>query len=151
MGLNLSSEERIALEAEALGYARGWLDRDTGIGGLGNSDTAEAFAHQYIAHAVDTGRLDVIYVAWQRFLTTGSVRPVPQTLSNVSALDAIASVLDGKEWDSETLDRVAELLRRAGYEIRDNQTLSVDALPVVRKPATRYRMGQPHDIGWGMS
>ena len=31
----------------------------------------------------------------------------------------IANMLDGKEWSVETLDEIAEVLRAAGYQVRD--------------------------------
>lgn len=35
------------------------------------------------------------------------------------ALASIAVLLDGQEWDAETLDRIAELCRLAGFQVRD--------------------------------
>lgn len=35
------------------------------------------------------------------------------------ALDAIHAVMDGKEWDSETLEQIAAILTAAGYVIRE--------------------------------
>ena len=32
----------------------------------------------------------------------------------------IAEMLDGKEWSVETLDEIAEVLRTAGYQVRDS-------------------------------
>lgn len=32
----------------------------------------------------------------------------------------IAAMLDGKEWSVETLDEIAEVLRTAGYQVRDS-------------------------------
>lgn len=36
----------------------------------------------------------------------------------VRTLDTIHEVLDGRYWNADTLDEIADLLRRAGYEIR---------------------------------
>lgn len=36
-----------------------------------------------------------------------------------STLDAIAEALDGKEWNAETLEQVASILRDAGYALRE--------------------------------
>ena len=36
-------------------------------------------------------------------------------------LDEIASVMDGKEWSADTLDAIAEILRAAGFSIRDSE------------------------------
>lgn len=35
------------------------------------------------------------------------------------ALAAIAQLLDRKEWDSDTLNAVADVIRSAGFQIRD--------------------------------
>lgn len=32
----------------------------------------------------------------------------------------IADMLDGKEWSVETLDEIADVLRTAGYQVRDS-------------------------------
>lgn len=37
-------------------------------------------------------------------------------------VNAIHREMDGKEWSADTLDRIAELLKGAGYEIRDAYT-----------------------------
>ena len=34
-------------------------------------------------------------------------------------VQTIIDILDGKEWDSETAESIAEVLRAAGHEIRD--------------------------------
>lgn len=36
-----------------------------------------------------------------------------------SSLSEIAAVLSGQEWNAETCDRVAAILRQAGYQIVD--------------------------------
>ena len=33
---------------------------------------------------------------------------------------AIAGMLDGKEWSVDTLDEIADVLRAAGYQVRDS-------------------------------
>lgn len=40
-------------------------------------------------------------------------------LTPASALAEIQDLLDGTIWDSGTIERVAEIMRRAGFEIRD--------------------------------
>ena len=40
-------------------------------------------------------------------------------LSNAQALDAIAELLDGKEWSPDTTDAIADIVRRSGREVRD--------------------------------
>lgn len=37
------------------------------------------------------------------------------------ALDAIASMLDGKEWSPSDLDRIADVLRSTGREVGDSE------------------------------
>ena len=37
----------------------------------------------------------------------------------LAALDAIHATMDGTEWDSDTLDTIADVLQLAGYEVRD--------------------------------
>lgn len=37
--------------------------------------------------------------------------------ANIAAM--IAGMLDGKEWSVETLDEIADVLRTAGYQVRD--------------------------------
>lgn len=37
------------------------------------------------------------------------------------ALLAIHALMDGKEWDSDTLDRIAEILQEQGLPIREPQ------------------------------
>ena len=44
------------------------------------------------------------------------VRPLA---SYGSTLEAIVSVMDGREWDANTCDEIACLLRGAGFEIRE--------------------------------
>jgi hypothetical protein len=36
-------------------------------------------------------------------------------------LDAIAYEMSGKEWNADTLDEIARLLRIAGYDIKDTK------------------------------
>lgn len=38
------------------------------------------------------------------------------------ALDAIHTMLDAREWDGDTLDRIASIMRDAGYAIREPRT-----------------------------
>ena len=44
-----------------------------------------------------------------------------------AALDAIASLLDGMEWDADTLDAVAAIVRATGRRVRDVDTEDDDA------------------------
>ena len=37
---------------------------------------------------------------------------------DIEALNAIHQLLDGKEWDTDTLDQIAEVLRETGREVR---------------------------------
>lgn len=39
--------------------------------------------------------------------------------SDESALDAIAALMDGKEWDSGTTSKIAEIVLETGRQIRD--------------------------------
>ena len=43
----------------------------------------------------------------------------PHRCETREALAAIAQLLDRKEWDSDTLNAVADVIRSAGYQIRD--------------------------------
>jgi len=47
-------------------------------------------------------------------------------LSKLDAIDAVASRLSGRPWNSETCGDIAEILRRAGYTIRDLETERVE-------------------------
>lgn len=53
--------------------------------------------------------------------TTGRAHLSPEGMIELAgyleALDEVHGVLDGAEWDSETADTVAHVLRRAGMEI----------------------------------
>lgn len=37
----------------------------------------------------------------------------------IEVLEMIVDLLDGKQWTPDTLDRIAEILRNAGFRIRD--------------------------------
>ena len=37
----------------------------------------------------------------------------------IACLSTITAILDGKEWDSETAESIADVLRDYGFEIRD--------------------------------
>ena len=52
--------------------------------------------------------------AWQ-YLTS---RQAKSRKLDVAAM--IADMLDGKEWSVETLDEIADVLRTAGYQVRDS-------------------------------
>lgn len=43
----------------------------------------------------------------------------PTTQQAAMAADAIAKLMDGKEWNADTLDAIAAELREAGYVLRD--------------------------------
>ncbi len=43
-------------------------------------------------------------------------------MSPSGAMQSIVDLLDGKEWDSEDLETVAEFCRLAGYDIRPPMT-----------------------------
>jgi hypothetical protein len=53
--------------------------------------------------------------AAQNLDTTASGRPATDT----RALDVIASLLDGQEWDTETVSAIAEQVRATGRQARD--------------------------------
>lgn len=38
---------------------------------------------------------------------------------DAGALDRIAALMDGREWDDETLEHVAEILRASGRQVRE--------------------------------
>lgn len=40
-------------------------------------------------------------------------------ISDSAALDAIAGLMDGAEWDADTTERVAEIVRQSGREVGD--------------------------------
>lgn len=40
-------------------------------------------------------------------------------LTDAAAMDAIQRTMSGREWDSDTLAEVAEIMRAAGYPIDD--------------------------------
>lgn len=54
----------------------------------------------------------------------------------------IAKMLDGKEWSVETLDEIAEVLRTAGYQVRD---VDYDA----DNDEANEEMGLPSGEDWG--
>lgn len=58
--------------------------------------------------------------------TTRQTRPKKLDLEPDLVLRAIARLLDGTEWEPETLEQIAEIVRAAGFEIRDpdDETLS---------------------------
>ena len=39
---------------------------------------------------------------------------------DLEALNDIHELLDGKEWDSDTLNNIAEIIRETGREVRDS-------------------------------
>lgn len=39
---------------------------------------------------------------------------------DVQALNDIHKILDGEEWDSDTLDKIVEIVRETGREVRDS-------------------------------
>lgn len=41
------------------------------------------------------------------------------SINNADALDMIQRELSGREWSSDTLDAIADIMRAAGYEIAD--------------------------------
>lgn len=47
------------------------------------------------------------------------IRPAPHCCETRETLAAIAQLLDRKEWDSDTLNAVADVVRSAGFQIRD--------------------------------
>ena len=40
-------------------------------------------------------------------------------MSDQQALDAIRTILDKREWDANTLDSIADIVRQTGREFRD--------------------------------
>jgi hypothetical protein len=40
-------------------------------------------------------------------------------MSDREAMDYIHDILDGREWDSDTLSEVVEILRETGRDVRD--------------------------------
>lgn len=54
---------------------------------------------------------------------------------------AIAEMLDGKEWSVETLDEIADVLRAAGYQVRDVDEADSDE--------ANREMGLPEGEDWG--
>jgi hypothetical protein len=40
-------------------------------------------------------------------------------MTDRQVLDAIVTLLSGREWDADTLDAIADILRRAGFTIAD--------------------------------
>lgn len=49
-----------------------------------------------------------------------------KTRTKLDAIDAVASRLSGRPWNSETCGDIAEILRSAGYTIRDVETERVE-------------------------
>jgi hypothetical protein len=43
------------------------------------------------------------------------------TIDHVTALRLIREELDGKQWSADTVDRIAEIMRRAGFKIEEPQ------------------------------
>lgn len=41
-------------------------------------------------------------------------------IDTTTAINAIQGLMDGQEWDAETLDAIAGLVRATGREIRDS-------------------------------
>lgn len=42
-------------------------------------------------------------------------------INESAVLESLVDLLDGKEWDADTLEAIAAILRTAGYEIREPQ------------------------------
>jgi len=64
--------------------------------------------------------------------------PAPPELGPVQALDALAELFNEPNWDSNTLTEAAEILRRAGRGIPDNdagEVMAVDLGDENRRPA----------------
>lgn len=51
--------------------------------------------------------------------TVGEWRLSDARTSDSTALDAIAGLMHGEEWDADTTERVAEIVRETGREIGD--------------------------------
>jgi regulator of RNase E activity RraB len=52
---------------------------------------------------------------------------MPGKVSDRDLLLAIQRELDGVEWNSDTLERIAQMMVSAGYRIRDPRELEDDA------------------------
>ena len=46
-------------------------------------------------------------------------KPPAKRNPDTVAMDKIAELLDGTEWDAETLDKIAEIVKKSGREIRE--------------------------------
>ena len=50
-------------------------------------------------------------------------------IDEAALLEAIVAEMDAQEWSADTLERIATLLRDAGYEIRDVEECTCDGGP----------------------
>jgi len=48
---------------------------------------------------------------------------MPKYISDEEALQEIQEILSAEEWDSDTTSHIAEVMGRAGYEIKDTPDL----------------------------
>ena len=51
-------------------------------------------------------------------------------------LDTIATWLDGREWDADTLDRIADRIRQTGRPIRDRDAADPEGATPTTWPGT---------------
>ncbi len=50
---------------------------------------------------------------------TAPLAPGGPRTDDASAMDHIAALLDGRAWDADTLDHIADLVRKTGRLVRD--------------------------------
>jgi hypothetical protein len=53
-------------------------------------------------------------------------KPPAQKPTDKEALDRIAAMLDGTEWDSDTMSRVADIVMSTGRTVRDPSEMESD-------------------------
>jgi hypothetical protein len=63
-----------------------------------------------------------ILAARNRKLTEEKQAMIDKAVKDHELIMAIVDVLDAKEWNSSTLDEIADLLQHYGYKIRDLDT-----------------------------
>lgn len=62
---------------------------------------------------------DGISFATDYYDRDGNTIPVGSAIKSHRALDRIASILSGAEWDADLMDQVAEIVRGTGREVKD--------------------------------
>lgn len=105
------------------------VNPDTTLGDLTELETllnkvygpAIQFEQQYEWKEVDIVSAAEIHAEDKAKGKTSPPRPTLSDIKAIDTLDNIHAELDGTEWSSDTLEKVAFLIRAAGYKIREPQ------------------------------